>query len=78
MSKIFLVDDEEDQIKLITDALERYGFELSSYVNPVTALKNFRAGTYDVAVIDVIMPAMKGLELSQTDSYQFYILLPST
>jgi CheY-like chemotaxis protein len=38
MSKIFLVTDDEDQIKLFTDALERYGFKLSSYANPLTAL----------------------------------------
>jgi two-component system, cell cycle response regulator CpdR len=65
MSKIFLVNNDGDQIKLFTDALERYGFESSSYANPVTALKNFRAGIYDAAIIDVMLPEMNGLELSQ-------------
>lgn len=65
MSKIFLVDDDEDQVRLFTDALDRFGFELSSFTNPVTALKDFRAGIYDMAIIDVMLPEMNGLKLSQ-------------
>lgn len=53
-----------DQVALFSDALQRYGFELRSYTDPITALEKFRPGIYDVAIIDVLMPELDGMELS--------------
>ena len=50
---------------MFTEACERFGFELRVCDNSIAALENFRAGFYDIAIVDILMPVMNGLELSQ-------------
>jgi DNA-binding response OmpR family regulator len=45
--------------------LEDGGFEVDSFTNPFTALQNFKTGLYDLAILDVKMPAMNGFGLFQ-------------
>ena len=54
-----------DEVALFTEACERFGFELKVYDNSIVALENFRAEVYDIAIVDILMPVMNGLELSQ-------------
>ena len=65
ITNILLVDQYEDEVILFTEACERFGFELRVYDNSIVALENFRAGFYDIAIVDILMPVMNGLELSQ-------------
>ncbi|HEU4822871.1 MAG TPA: response regulator [Nitrososphaeraceae archaeon] len=63
--KILLVDDEADVIYTIKKVLENNGFVVDSYTDPTLALFNFKAGLYDLLLLDIKMPEMSGLDLYQ-------------
>ena len=60
---ILLVDDEEDIAKLFKKALERAGFIVDTYNDPLQSLSNYKAGMYDLLLLDIKMPEMNGFEL---------------
>jgi two-component system catabolic regulation response regulator CreB/two-component system response regulator ChvI len=60
---ILLVDDEYDIATLFQYYLESSGFRVKVYNDPRKALSEFRAGLYDLALLDVRMPHMSGFEL---------------
>jgi CheY-like chemotaxis protein len=62
-SRVLLVDDEPDIVYLVKTRLERNGFEVDAYTDPLLALQNFKPGIYLVLVIDIKMPKMDGIEL---------------
>ena len=43
--------------------LERAGFRVDTFNDPVLALKSYKSHMYDLVILDVIMPEMDGLEL---------------
>jgi DNA-binding response OmpR family regulator len=51
-----VVDDEPDITLTYKIGLENYGFIVDIYNEPDFALSNFRAGLYDLAIIDTKMP----------------------
>ena len=63
MTRILLVDDDEDHLLLFTMILEKQGFTLDTYNDPIAALSHFKPNYYDLAVIDYLMPNLNGLEL---------------
>lgn len=69
MQKVLVVDDEEVLRMLITDTLEDIeGVEISSAENGIEALEKLLAGTFDLVLLDYMMPGMTGVEvLSQLD-----------
>jgi DNA-binding response OmpR family regulator len=60
--KILIVDDEIDLTTLLKKGLESDGFYVGSYNDPLLALHEFRAGFYDLMLIDIRMPKMNGFE----------------
>ena len=60
---ILLVDDEEDIAQLFKKALERAGFIVDKYNDPLQSLSNYREGMYDLLLLDIKMPEMNGFEL---------------
>jgi CheY-like chemotaxis protein len=85
--KLLLVDDEQDILDAFRRGLERLGYSLDVFLDPLEALHQFQPGEYDLALLDVRMPEMDGLELSlklsQMDphlrivflsAYDFYVL----
>ena len=62
-NRVLLVDDEPDIIYLVKTRLERNGFEVDAYTDPLLALQNFKAGIYLLLVLDIKMPKMDGIEL---------------
>jgi DNA-binding NtrC family response regulator len=60
--RVLLVDDELDIVYLVKVGLERNGFEVDSYVDPILALQNFKRGTYQLLILDIKMPKMNGLD----------------
>ncbi len=62
-ARIMLVDDEQDITYSFSIALEDNGFVVDSFNDPQEALSNFKAGLYDLLIIDVKMPKMNGFEL---------------
>lgn len=61
--RILLVDDEPDLTWTLRLGLENNGFEVDTFNDPEEALTNFRAGRYDLLLIDVRMPTMNGFQL---------------
>jgi DNA-binding response OmpR family regulator len=61
--RILLVDDEYDVNFTIKLVLEKNGFKVDSFTDASGALENFRAGLYDLVILDVILPIMDGFSL---------------
>ena len=58
-----MVDDETDIATLFQFYLESSGYRVRIYNDPRKALSEFKAGLYDLALLDVRMPGMSGFEL---------------
>jgi DNA-binding response OmpR family regulator len=43
--------------------LEDNGFKVDIFNDPLIALRNFTAGSYDLLLLDIVMPDMNGFEL---------------
>lgn len=63
--KIALVDDDRNILTSVSIALEAEGFEVVTYTDGETALAGLNTGTPDLAVLDIKMPRMDGMELLQ-------------
>jgi DNA-binding response OmpR family regulator len=60
MYKILVVDDEVRMRKLIKDYFKREGFEVSEADNGISALDTFNKGSFDLIILDIMMPFMDG------------------
>ena len=63
MSKILLVEDERDAADLLATNLGNHGYEVRIAYNGVEALKILQEERFDLAIVDLIMPDMNGMEL---------------
>jgi len=63
MAKIYLVDDDENILTSVSMFLETEGYEVRKFHDGVSALEALRASPPDLAVFDIKMPRMDGLEL---------------
>jgi two-component system response regulator VanR len=64
ITRILIIDDEFDITLAFKKALSDKGFEQVDTVNEaLLALKNFKAGSYDLLIIDIVMPEMDGFGL---------------
>jgi two-component system, OmpR family, response regulator ChvI len=63
--KILLVYDEQDLTFTLRIILEKCGFEVVSFNDPILALQSFKPNYYDLLVLDIKMPQMNGFELYQ-------------
>jgi CheY-like chemotaxis protein len=61
--RILFVNDDEDTIAVIKTGLTRHGLEIETFVDPESALQNFKAGKYDLLLLDVLMKGIGGFEL---------------
>lgn len=62
---ILIVDDEKDIIKILKLHLEETGYLISSASDGESGLAMLRSGSYDLALLDVRMPGLSGLEVLQ-------------
>ena len=61
--KIMVVDDEDDLIFLLQILLEQKGFKVNAFTDPLLALQSFKAGIYDLAILDIKLPSLDGFDL---------------
>ena len=61
--KILIVDDEPDVSTVLKKVFNQSGFIANSYDDPILALENFKAGSYDLILLDIKMPEMDGFHL---------------
>jgi DNA-binding response OmpR family regulator len=62
-TRALLVDDEPDVVYLVKRGLERNGFEVDGYTDPILALQNFKGDVYGLLLLDIKMPRIDGIEL---------------
>ncbi|WP_053365373.1 response regulator [Bacillus sp. FJAT-27245] len=63
MKRILLAEDEEILRMLIMDTLEDSGFEIDEAADGQEALDLIKQNTYDLIILDYMMPVYTGLEL---------------
>lgn len=61
-SRILFVDDEPDIAMAFKIGLED---KVDAFDSPLKALSNFKAGFYDLLLLDIKMPKMDGIEAYQ-------------
>ena len=61
--RILIVDDESDITTALKMYLEIQGFHVDAFTDPVYALAQFKAGFYQLLILDIKMPEMNGFEL---------------
>jgi pilus assembly protein CpaE len=62
-AKIFVVDDNEMNLKLVSAVLKKEGFEVFTAVSAEEALRTIVGVSPNLAILDVMMPDMDGYEL---------------
>ena len=63
IQKILVADDEESMRWVLSKALKKKGFAVDLAADGDEALKLIRAHSYDLAILDIKMPGLSGLEL---------------
>ncbi len=65
MANVLIVDDDTDLLHTLADAFIMFGHTVTTSVNGLQALEFFKRSAFDVAVVDVEMPGLNGLELTR-------------
>jgi two-component system, OmpR family, response regulator ChvI len=61
--RLLVVDDDQDVTLTLRATLQKVGFEVVSFNDPLLALKRFKPRYYDLVILDIRMPDMNGFEL---------------
>jgi CheY-like chemotaxis protein len=64
--RILIIDDEPHIIRALTVLFEKSGYIVRSAYNGADGLVKLQAEKPDIAIVDVMMPGVGGLELLQT------------
>lgn len=83
--KILIIDDEPHIVRALTLLLERAGHDVLSAYNGADGLAKLQAERPDLAIIDMMMPRINGLELldvwsnnrPEAENVQFIMLTAS-
>jgi DNA-binding response OmpR family regulator len=59
-TRVLLVDDEQDIVDTIKYSLELRGFEVDTAFDGVSAINMARSDTYDILILDVMLPGKNG------------------
>ena len=62
-TKVLIVDDEINLLKTLSDILNRNGYEVAVAKNGPSALSLIEKNGFDIALLDIRMPHMDGVEL---------------
>ena len=63
--RILVVDDEEDILELVRFHLTREGYQLTLAATGEDALKKAKLETFDLIVLDLMLPGVDGLEVAK-------------
>src|SRR5260370_25322898 len=63
MPVIALVDDDRNILTSVSIALEGEGYRIMTYSDGASALAGFKTSPPDLAILDIKMPRMDGMEL---------------
>ncbi len=60
--KVLLVDDEQEFTAILSERLESRGLKVECASNGKEALEKIQKESYDIIILDMVMPEMNGLE----------------
>ena len=63
MTKILIIDDDEELCDLVSEYLTVEGFETEAVHDGVGGLEKAVSGDYDLAILDVMLPKMNGFDV---------------
>lgn len=63
MQKILIIDDDNELFSLLSDYLQDEGFSCIHAADAVSGLRESTDGTFDIIVLDVMLPGMNGFEV---------------
>lgn len=63
MNKVLIIDDDEELCDLVSEYLSVEGFEVESMHDGDAGLERARAGVFDLAILDVMMPKKNGFDV---------------
>src|ERR1700744_6067813 len=63
MAKIALVDDDKNILESVPMLMEQEGYHVRSFSDPAAAFTALTTTPPDIAILDIKMPRMDGLEL---------------
>ncbi|MCE7947074.1 MAG: response regulator [Chloroflexi bacterium CFX4] len=66
LKQILVVDDNEANRDVLTRRLERQGFSVTVAEDGAQALEKVRASTFDLILLDIMMPRLNGYEVLET------------
>ena len=64
-SKVAIVDDNDMNIKLLTEILSDLNIKIYSYNSPEEAIKNIETEKFDLFMLDILMPNISGFDLAK-------------
>lgn len=65
MTRVLVVDDEENQVRVLAMGLRLEGFDVASAGDATDALAELATRPADIAIIDLMMPGTNGIELAR-------------
>ena len=65
MSKVLIIDDDEELCELVSEYLTVEGFETEAVHDGAAGLQKAKTGSYDMAILDVMLPKLTGFEVCQ-------------
>lgn len=66
MARLLLVDDDPGLLRVLTDYLKHFDYDIVSADNGADAMETVRSAHPDLVVLDVSMPKMDGIEVLRT------------
>jgi len=64
-SKVMIVDDNSMNVELLKEILSKFGLKISTFLKPKDACQAMLHETFDLFLLDVMMPEMSGFELAK-------------
>jgi DNA-binding response OmpR family regulator len=65
MARVLVVDDEENQLRVLAMGLRLEGFDVATATSAEQAMTELDQGTVDIVVVDLMMPGTNGIELAR-------------
>ena len=65
MTEICLIDDDQNILASLSLALKSEGYIISTYSDGLSGLNSLKEDNYDIAILDIKMPRLDGLEVLQ-------------
>ena len=62
MNHVLLIDDDTELVGMLSEYLEQEGFRVACAHDGVTGAREALSGRYAIAVLDVMMPALNGID----------------